>query len=157
MKSSEAEEFRAFHHRALQAVPFNAYKWETPVLDQDRWERDFEFVVLDASRLDRRQKPAAFQKHFSEADSSQECLEFLNLGKNAVMVVPTPQDLKAKKANYCHLGSFLNTCSLGQPIEVLTFLAVSENVKAEVVIEGRYVWSSVVLTLHAKRIRGDCS
>lgn len=103
--------FRAFHCQVLSSVPFQAYRWETPVVDLDRLDRPFEFVVLDDPNLDRVQDRSAFSKHFDAAVEDQTVVVFENLGRDAVLVVPTPG---GGNVNHCHLGSFLETCSAEQ-------------------------------------------
>ena len=100
--------FRAFHCQVLTDISFDAYKWETPCVDSSCFTRPFEFVVLNAPRLDRPQDPAAFKNQFDLADESQSIIEFPNIGRNAILVVPTPS---GTEVNHCHLASFLRTCS----------------------------------------------
>ena len=102
---------RAFHSQVLSDLPLNAYRWETPVVDLQRFDRPFEFVVLDDPSLDRPEDGSAFRRHFDTATDEQMVLTFQNLGRNAVLVVPT---LGGEQVNHCHLASFLNTCTASQ-------------------------------------------
>ena len=99
--------FLGFHCQVLTDVPYAAYKWETPAVDIDRLERPFEFVALNAPRLDRPEDRTAFQKQFAAAGDDRATVAFSNLGKNAVLVVPCPS---MPGTNHCHLASFLRTC-----------------------------------------------
>ena len=99
--------FCGFHCQVLSDIPFKAYKWETPVVDVARIERPFEFVVLNAPRLDRAQDMTAFQERFGDTPEDQLTIAFPNLGKNAILVVPTPS---GQEVNHCHLGAFIRTC-----------------------------------------------
>jgi hypothetical protein len=49
----------------LAAVPFSAFRWETPPVTAGEVARPFECVVLDDWGLDRRPDPAAFPDYFA--------------------------------------------------------------------------------------------
>ena len=108
---SDGSLFRGFHCQVLSDIPFAAYKWETPVVDTARQDRPFEFVALNAPHLDRPQDQTAFQNKFDDTDDDKLTIAFPNLGKNAVLVVPRPS---GSDVNYCHLASFLSTCSASE-------------------------------------------
>src|SRR5262249_10126724 len=63
----------------------------------------FEFVLLDAPGLARKPEPEAFAEHFGDA-SQPGVVEFPNLGKDAVMVVPCPV---GPPSAYGHLAAFV--------------------------------------------------
>ena len=100
--------FRAFHCQVLSDISYAAYKWETPCVDSFWFNRPFEFVVLNAPSLDRPEDPTAFQDQFAMAGDGQAIIEFPNIGRNAVLVAPTPS---GAAVNHCHLASFIRTCS----------------------------------------------
>ena len=80
-----------------------AVRWETPYLTQNNLDRDFEFVLVDSPGLDRRADPTTFADKFVAAKADS-VIAFPNLGRNGIMVVPTPG---ADHSIYCHLLSFL--------------------------------------------------
>lgn len=94
--------FRSFFTRALADVPYSAFRWETPGVAQSSVEKPFEFVVLDEPSLTRRVDEQAFAEHFTRP--AAEAISFANLGRNAVLVVPTPQ---TDAETYVHLASFV--------------------------------------------------
>ena len=102
---------RAFHSQVLSDLPFDAYRWETPVVDLLRFERPFEFVVIEDQALNRPENDSAFRNQFNEATDEQTIVTFENLGRDAVLVVPLPG---GQQVNHCHLASFLNTCTASQ-------------------------------------------
>ena len=108
----QGDEFRALTTATLADSPFSAFKWETPVLDKARLNRDFEFVLLESAGLDRKENPTAFAEHFKGAPPDALTLCFPNLGRNAVMVVPTPS--RHLDVNHCHLAAYLRTANLNQ-------------------------------------------
>ena len=44
-ENQEGSLFRAFHCQILSDVGFNAYRWETPVVDSECCDRPFEYVT----------------------------------------------------------------------------------------------------------------
>ena len=109
---TEGAAFRQLTTATLSESPFVAFKWETPVVDTARMDRNFEFVTLDSPSLDRRENPNAFGEHFDRSNTNQMTLQFPNIGRNAVMVVPTPVRNEAdRQVNHCHLVSFLRSAS----------------------------------------------
>lgn len=108
-EAEQGEKFRDQTTRALADSPFTAFKWETPVVDTNRVARDFEFVLINTPGLDRKENPSAFGQHFKDAPTDSLTLRFPNLGRNAVMVVPTPSTQLG--VNHCHLASYLRTAN----------------------------------------------
>ena len=106
--ADDSDLFRGFHNQVLLDVPFQAMRWETPVVDLNRFDREFEFVVLDSPGLDRTENPSAFNEQFQAANQNESVIQFENLGRNAALVVPMPSGPEVK---HCHLASFLTTCS----------------------------------------------
>ena len=106
---ADSQEFRQFHSNVLKQIPFVAFKWETPIIDLKRVKRPFEFVALSSPGLDRKQNQSAFKNQFSSRQNDRtRVLTFENLGRNALLVVPTPG---SKVVNHCHLASFHKTAS----------------------------------------------
>lgn len=98
-------EFRDWFNDLLADVPFAAFNWETPPLTARQLDRAFEFAVLDNPGLDRTPNPADFSSQFKHA-GPEDVIEFPNLGKNAILVVPSPPST-GSHAGYCHLASFV--------------------------------------------------
>lgn len=98
----------------ILTCPCRAIRWETPPVTLKNVGRPFEFVVVNSPGLDRPESPAAFSKQFQSCQE-EPVIAFSNLGRNAMMVVPTP---KNPSANYCHLQSFLQTADREQAIEL---------------------------------------
>ena len=105
--AGDSDLFRGFHNQVLGEVPFRAMRWETPVVDLTRFDREFEFVVIDSPSLDRPENPSAFAEQFAAAAQDETVIQFMNLGRDATLVVPTPS---GSEVNHCHLASFLATC-----------------------------------------------
>ena len=100
-------EFRSFFIGLLADSPFTAFRWETPPLTLANAERDFEFVLLRSTGLDRPADSTAFARHFDDND----VVTFPNLAGDAVMVAPCPI---VGKSIYGHLASFIRNAPLAQ-------------------------------------------
>jgi hypothetical protein len=86
---------------SLAALPYRAYKWETPVVTRTRLDRLFECVVLDSPHLADRVDATPFSEHFSTAEP---VVEFPSLGRDAILVAPCP---RTSTSAYGHLAAFL--------------------------------------------------
>lgn len=81
--------FRAFFISLLADTPMPAYFWETPPVTTATVEQAFEFVLIDSPKLANIEPdPSDFQQHFES--TTKEVVTFLNLGKDALLVVPCP-------------------------------------------------------------------
>jgi len=91
----------------LRNSPFKAYFFETPYVNNEIIDTQFEFVLVEAPQLynapeDRR----AFSEHFS--DSHRSAVKFSNLGADASLVAPRPL---SDSPVYTHLAVFMNKAS----------------------------------------------
>lgn len=94
--------FRSLFNQLLADAPYSAFRWETPAVTADALTQPFEFVLLDSPDLARTPDRAAFAEHFAAADAGV-CV-FANLGRDAVLIVPSPL---AESAAYGHLAAFV--------------------------------------------------
>jgi hypothetical protein len=106
------ESFRAFFLRLLADAPYAACRWETPPLTAATVSRPFEFVLLDAPGLARRPDRAPFADPFRSAPAGTSVATFLNLGRDATLVVPLPAPPArtpdaTPDETYVHLASFV--------------------------------------------------
>jgi hypothetical protein len=111
-ESPDGQMFRLFTSLAIASSPFAAFCWELPPVKgpcsavSGSLDREFEFVLVDSSGLNRPEDPTAFEDHFSTADGNS-FLTFKNLNADATMIVPSPTGIR--DLNHCHLASFLRT------------------------------------------------
>ncbi len=96
-------DFRSLFIALLADSPFAAFRWETPSITTTTANQPFEFVLLDSPGLARNPDADAFAEHFSGAVPG-EVVEFPNLGKDAIMVVPCPN---GPLSAYGHIGAFV--------------------------------------------------
>lgn len=96
-------EFRSWFIALLADSPFSAFRWETPPITSATANRPFEFVLLDSPELAVKPDAKAFAQHFSAAIADG-VIEFPNLGKDAILVVPCPN---GPHSVYGHLAVFV--------------------------------------------------
>ena len=99
----EDEEFRAMFSDLLANSRFSAFRWETPPVTAATVGRHFEFVLLDSPRLARAPDLRPFAQHF-RGSGNRGVVVFPNIGRDAVMVVPSPI---APESCYAHLAAFV--------------------------------------------------
>jgi hypothetical protein len=93
--------------RTLRETPFVALRWECPPLSRANRSQPFECVIHDAPDLDVTADRRDFAAHFT----AEAVVSFDNLGADARLVVPCPQN---EAANYSHLLSFVRTAHASQ-------------------------------------------
>ena len=128
--------FRLFTSLTLASSTFQAFRWETPSVTEATADRDFEFVLIDAPGLERKENPAPFADPFERhrsSDPTQVQATFPNIGGNAVMIAPLP---KTAGVNHCHLGSYLRTADQAD-CDAL-WIAVGKAMQDR--ISDRHVW-----------------
>ena len=117
---STSPEFTARWVAALNAIPFEAYCWESPPLTASDLDRAFECVLVDSPALTRVSADSApFEEHFKGAHG---CVVFPSLGKDATLIAPCPDDAST---SYAHLAAFLRSASTAQVEELWQALAFS--------------------------------
>lgn len=109
--------FRTFLIETLAAAPYPAFRWETPGVRAGTASKPFEFVVINAPELSHRSDRQAFAEHFAETetDAEAEAVSFKNLGRDAVLVVPTPL---GELQSYGHLAPFIRSAPTSQQHEL---------------------------------------
>jgi len=101
----DSQEFRHFFIAQLQAMPFEAFRWETPGVTRDTLDRRFEYVVFDSPGLGQLPDMQAFAKYF-RTHAENDVAVFPNVGKDAVLIVPCPL---GNVNAYGHLAAFVRT------------------------------------------------
>lgn len=97
--------FRSFFQQLLVDCPFKAYRWETPPVSHARLGDEFEFVLLNSPRfVERPTDHHTFADQFSRQTQPAPVISFSNLGKDATLIVPTPQTTNDV---YGHLAVFV--------------------------------------------------
>ena len=99
------ESFRQRFTEALCNSEFSAFRWETPPVNQSFLDRDFEFVLLNCPGLARTPDRKSFADFFLHDEA---VVHFENLGKDALLVVPSPA---THDSQFSHLKGFLKTAN----------------------------------------------
>ena len=116
----------------LAAVPYRAFKWETPPVTRATLRRAFECVALDSPRLARRVDAAAFAEHFVVDEA---VVTFPSLGRDAILVAPCP---RGPLSSYGHLAAFVRDAPTAQQHELWTRVGYA----VEQRVGNRPVWLS---------------
>ena len=105
--------FRQEFNALLASSKFSAYRFETPVLTGDTMDEPFEFVLIDAPGLCRRNTDAhTFAQYFS---SEEPVVKFKSLGADATLIAPSPEtSINADQDCYKHLASFVRNAPAEQ-------------------------------------------
>ncbi len=90
----------------LRHCPFEAYFWEVKPFSVNTLTDAFEFVIVNSTSLSRlRANRQPFEQYFGTSES---VVSFPNLGGDAQLIVPTPQQADEI---YNHLASFVRSAS----------------------------------------------
>lgn len=88
----------------LANSPFSAFRWETPPITRETADRHFEFVLLDSPGLARTPDTKTYANYFTADGADEGVMTFENLGKDALLVVPSP---RGPDSAYGHLAAFV--------------------------------------------------
>lgn len=104
--------FRRYFNALLAEVSFESFYWEVAPMTKTKTSLPFEFVVIDSAPL-RHVIPdqSAFQEYFV---TDKAVVDFLNLGKDAHLLVPTPI---GDASCYAHLAQFVRHAPAAQQNE----------------------------------------
>ena len=100
----ESEAFRTFYWSILIDSEFEGIYWEHPGLNSSYLQKPYEFILQASKSLDKMPlNTKAFSEYFYE---DKLIVDFDNLGKNARLIVPTPQ---TDFESYKHLAKFIRS------------------------------------------------
>lgn len=108
LKDKKKDFFQAFQGALKDAnAKFSAYFWECSPVSKDTINKPFEFVVTKSISLDNiSQDYSSFDEHFANGNE-QQVVSFLNLGGDAILVVPIPQE----NLDYKNISQFTKNAS----------------------------------------------
>lgn len=96
--------FCSFFVSLLSESRFAAYRWESPPITKSTATRGFEFVLVNSPALNRASDTQTFADHFTNNDCNDGIVVFHNMGKDAILIVPSPRGLSSA---YVHLAAFV--------------------------------------------------
>ena len=122
-------DFTGFFCAVFRSVTHKSYVWETPPLSFELLDREFEFAIIN--RTPRSQPTASlspasvpdlltFKEYFSPNAIDNGVVAFPNIGKDAMLVVPSPLQ---KNANYAGLAEFFTNAPARQQTSLWKVLA----------------------------------
>jgi hypothetical protein len=104
-KWKKEADFRKFYTSILANSPFEGLFWEHPPLTVANLTQNYEFVLYEGNRMKSLNPDIhSFSEYFSQTTDFEGVVSFMNLGKNALLVVPCPI---SQAENYPHLAAFV--------------------------------------------------
>lgn len=149
-------EFRDFYCELIQDSGLTSYVWETPPLTINHLDRAFEFVLLNIPIWSASPDTRTYEKFFDENGGDHGVIFFDNLGKDALLVVPSPLE---KQVDYSNLAAFLTNApneqkhALWRTVGVTAKRRLSENPLWISVAGGGIAWLHIRLDSHPKYYR----
>lgn len=117
--------FIQFYVSELRNMGLDAFYWEHPALKTIFLENNYECIIQRSIPLETKEiNENAFSDYIYK---NEQVVDFMNLGKNARLVIPTKQ---SEKSIYNHLGKFINYATEEQIIAV--FQRVGQKIKEEI-------------------------
>ena len=118
--------FSEYFIELLKSSKYKAFFFECPALTIVNLAKPLEFVLTESSRLASVTKPNldAFAENFQAEGSSQSSVVvFSNLGKDATLVAPVPEDNTKRMSKYIHLAVFLRESTMHDSQELFSEVA----------------------------------
>ena len=109
---TKSDKFINSFSKILISNSFEAYFWEVKPFSSKSINNKFEFVLVKSSILNGISADNSYFKNYFKEDKN--VVSFLNLGKDAKLIVPTH---KGKKEHYNHLANFMRNADNQQIIE----------------------------------------
>lgn len=130
----------------IRNLGFTQFFWEHPAINSKTLDHTYEFMILKTEAFSSREID---KEAFGSKLSSEKQVEvFPNLGRNAMLVVPT---IHSDEEHYKHLSIFMERAPTKQITEL--FEAIGKAMKTELK-EGRPIWLSTaglgVIWLHIR-------
>lgn len=139
-------DFVEFYKDELLKLNYEAFYWEHPAVKKEFLEKKYECILQRSRPLeDLPINENAFKDYIY---LNEQATDFMNLGKNARLVVPTK---KTEKEIYNHLGKFIRLAKNKQILEL--FKSVGTSIIEEIE-EGKLIWLNTaglgVIWLHIR-------
>ncbi len=99
-----SDQFRRFFRSLVVDSGLSSYVWETPGITIDQLNREFEFVLIGNPFPSGPPDHNTFSQYFDMKAGDNGVVVFDNLGKDALLVVPSPV---LPEADYSDLAAFL--------------------------------------------------
>ena len=103
--------FAEFYSSIFKKCGFDSYIWEMPPVSTNTLDQAFEFVILNTPKSSIKPDIDTFAEFFDRNAKNHGIVSFLNLGHDAMLVVPSPL---RDGANYSGLSEFFTEAPLDQ-------------------------------------------
>ncbi len=103
--------FVDFYLSLFKKYGFSSYIWETPPISTNSLDQAFEFVILNSPRSSQIPDVNTFYEYFDKNTKNNGIVSFLNLGHDAMLVVPSPLRVGS---DYSDLVEFFTNAPLDQ-------------------------------------------
>lgn len=101
----ESPDFCEYFSQLLAASELAGFRWETPGLSRSNSDQPFQFVLISAPGFTKRSPDSSsYQEYFTDDNAAEGVVAFPNLGRNAILVVPSP---RTEITAYGHLAAFV--------------------------------------------------
>jgi hypothetical protein len=130
-------EFAEFYSAIFKKCGFGSYTWETPPISTSTLDQIFEFVILNAPKSSSTPDVDTFSEFFDRNANHHGIVSFLNLGHDAMLVVPSPL---RDGANYSGLAEFFYEAPLDQ--QRALWKVTAHQIKLR--LSEKNIWVSVV-------------
>lgn len=104
-------EFTDFYLNIFKKCGCSSYIWETPPISTDSVNQVFEFVIMKTPKYSATPDLHTFREYFDKKARDHGVVSFLNLGHDAMLVVPSPL---REGANYSGLAEFYSNSPIDQ-------------------------------------------
>lgn len=99
---TNSEAFRNFYNKILAGIDFEAYLWENKPITNKNTDETYECSLVNSTFLTGISPDHhTFGQYF---DKNKNVVTFSNLGGDALLIVPCPQN---RKSHYTHIGKFV--------------------------------------------------
>lgn len=105
------QNFTEFYSSIFKKCGFDSYIWEMPPISTNTLAQPFEFVLWNTPVPSAKPDTVTFSKFFDRNANNCGIVSFLNLGHDAMLVVPSPF---REGANYSGLAEFFRESPLEQ-------------------------------------------
>ena len=138
--------FIEFYINELIALGYTAFYWEHPAINSNLLDKRYECIILKSIPLETLPiNERAFKDYIV---SNELVVDFMNLGKNARLIVPTKA---TNKEIYNHIGKFIRQADKAQIIKV--FKTVGKAILEEIE-QQKLIWLNTaglgVIWLHIR-------
>ena len=105
------QEFRSFYNSLFTTSGLSSYVWETPPITINHLTRTFEFVLISSPIRSGSPDHATYSKYFNLKEGDDGVVAFDNLGKDALLVVPSPY---RPEVDYSDFAAFFRNAPVSQ-------------------------------------------